>query len=81
MVANVFQEAPDRVSLLMFGLPETLTRNAEGSYSIVVRVQEEIFEWTFPPAALQRPGTCPADGKVMTPGWKYCPWHGNTLIY
>jgi len=81
MVANVFQVTPEKVMLMMFSLPDAHKRNDAAVYDVVVRFQDEIFEWTLPPAALQRPGTCPADGKVMTPGWKYCPWHGNALTF
>ncbi|MBI1193027.1 MAG: hypothetical protein GC205_07630 [Bacteroidetes bacterium] len=79
MVANVLENQPDKVFLGLFALPDMYKHQAEKAYEVVVRYLDESFEWIYPPTALLAPGVCPVDGKVLSPGWKFCPWHGNAL--
>jgi len=79
MVANVLEVPPDKVSLLLFVIPELHMQKSGTSYEAIVRYLEESFEWNYPPTAVLTPGQCPVDGKVLSPGWKFCPWHGNAL--
>jgi hypothetical protein len=79
MVANVLEKESEQVLLVLFELPELNKQKSGSAYEAIVRYQEESFEWTYPPVAILKPCKCPVDGKIMSPGWKYCPWHGNAV--
>jgi hypothetical protein len=50
----------------------------EGSFSL--KLGEQTFSWRLPLSSLLPQKTCPEDGEKMNGAWKFCPWHGKTLV-
>lgn len=50
---------------------------SEGLFS--VRVGERMFDWQTPLGSMLPPKYCPIDGRRVSGGWRFCPWHGAEL--